>query len=274
MAFISTTIYSQVLQQRTNVDLFIPTDRKEGPLRQPRAVIYFLHGMSSNEKDFQEYTAANRYAMENHVAMVYVCAPYSFYSDMKLGFKYFTYITEELPKILNEIFQLPQKREKTFIAGLSMGGYGALLLGLSRPDIYGACASFSGACDMRGMVEYAKTDIESRQILTPVFGETLEMPMENDLFYLAQKMSELPREEQTRVFACCGKQDDSYMVREQNIAFKNYVETLDLACFKYTEWDGKHDNSFWDRAMLHAISFFLKNRYDEKKLKLWSCEVK
>lgn len=273
MAFISTTVNSQVLHQKMNIDLFIPTDRKDGPLKQPRAVIYFLHGMSSNEKDFPQFTAANRYAMENHVAMVYVCAPYSFYSNMKNGFQYYTYITEELPRLLNEIFHLPQGRDKTFIAGLSMGGYGALYLGMSRPDIYSACASFSGSVQMREMVEFAKNDPNSRSRLTPVFGENLDMPQENDLYYLARKMSELPEEQQARVFACCGKQDESYYIHDQNTAFNAYMQTLNLKTYKYMEWDGLHDNTFWDRAMLHSIAFFLKNGYDTKQLDLWRCEA-
>ncbi|MEG3030033.1 MAG: alpha/beta hydrolase-fold protein [Oscillospiraceae bacterium] len=274
MAFITTTLFSQVLNQRMPVDLFVPTDRKEGPLRQPRGVIYFLPGISANEKDFQQYTAVNRYAMENHMAMVYPTAPYSFYTDMAIGLNYYTYLTQELPKLVDEVFNLSFKREKTFVAGLSMGGYGALLLGMSRPDIYGGCASFSGSCDMGGMLKFAQTDPASKKIMAPAFGESLELEDRYDLFKLATKMSHLPKEEQSRVFMCCGKQDDKFLIHDQNIGLKTYMETLDLASYKYMEWDGQHDNSFWDRAMLHGMSFFLKNKYDEKKLELWRCEAK
>ena len=68
---------------------------------------------------------------------------HSFYSNMVYGGKYFTYLTEELPKVLAATFQISTRREDTFIAGLSMGGYGALMCGLRRPDRYGGCAGFA-----------------------------------------------------------------------------------------------------------------------------------
>ena len=48
-----------------------------------------------------------------------------------------------LVMLLGRMFKLPARREQNFIAGLSMGGYGALFLGLSRPDLYAGCASFT-----------------------------------------------------------------------------------------------------------------------------------
>lgn len=274
MAFISTTIYSQALSQHMNVDLFLPNDRKTGQPRRARGIIYFLTGISSNEKQFQQYTAANRYALENHMAMVYPVAPYSFYSNMKYGLKYFTYLTEELPALLESMFGISYPREKTFIAGLSMGGYGALYLGLSRPDMFGAIGSFSGACDIAAMLDYTKetNDLESRDIFVPVYGEDLTLEKEQNLFYLVKKVSELAFDEQPRIYMACGKQDDSYMIYQQNQSFKNYAQQLPLAQFKYSEWDGKHDYKFWDRAMLHAMAFFMKSRYDEKEIEHWRCD--
>ncbi len=269
MAFINTSVYSRTLDQRVPISLFLPTDRVSGHTRTPKAVIYFLHGKGQNNEDFQNYTAANRYAMENHVAMVYVNAPYSFYQDMACGYNYYTYITEELPDLLSKMFILPQGREHTFICGLSMGGYGALLLGLSRPDIYSACASFSGSLDMGAMLEAAKNNEEYKRIFSPAFGENLDFKDSADLFKLAENMAKLPEEEQSRVFVCCGKQDHNYFIYEQNQTFNNFAKNLNLANYKFMEWDGTHDYSFWDRAMLHSIAFFLKNSYDQKKIKLW-----
>ncbi|MEG1862750.1 MAG: alpha/beta hydrolase family protein [Oscillospiraceae bacterium] len=274
MAFIETSVYSQVLKQDMHVDLFLPNDRMDHPLKKPRAVIYFLHGMGSSEREFREYTAANRYARENHVAMVYPSAPQSFYNDMKYGLKYFTYLTEELPALLLSLFGVGMPREKTFVAGLSMGGYGALRLGLMRPDIYGGCAGFSGACDIRAMAQSLKENpVEDGKAFIPVFGEEMDIKDDQDLFCLAKKASELPVEKQPRVFMACGKQDDLFFLHDQNIKLKSYIQTLPIADFKYMEWDGVHDYSFWDRAMMHAISYFLNNGYDEKKIKLWRCEA-
>lgn len=276
MAFVDTSVYSNVLRQDVHLDLFLPNDRLDHPIKKPRGVIYFMHGLGSSEKQFREYTAANRYARENHMAMVYVSAPQSFYNDMKYGLKYYTYITEELPQLLSSLYNLNFPREKTFIAGLSMGGYGALRIGLSRPDIFGAVAAFSGACDIRGMArrlkEAGKLEGDSASFL-PVFGEDLKISDEQDIFCLVKKVSQLPKEQQPRIFTCCGKQDDLVDLYNQNRRLKDYIQSLPIENYKYMEWDGVHDYSFWDRAMMHAIAFFLKNGYDEKKIKLWRCEA-
>lgn len=269
MSFINTSVYSVTLSQRVPVSLFLPTDRTSGHLRPPKGVIYFLPGLSQSHEDFQNYTAANRYAMENHLAIVYVNAPYSFYQDMACGYNYYTYITEELPDLLSKMFVLPQDRKHRYVCGLSMGGYGALLLGLSRPDLYCACGSFSGCLDMGAMLEAAKDNEDYKRIFSPAFSENLEFKDSANLFKLAEDMSKLPPEEQCRVFVCCGKQDNNHFIYKQNQNFHNFVINLNLAEYKYMEWDGVHDFSFWDRAMMHSVAFFLKSHYDEKKLKLW-----
>ena len=66
--------------------------------------------------------------------------------DMEYGFRYFTYVTEELPAICKDIFRISAEREDTAIIGGSMGGYGALRCALSRPGQYGMCAAFSSGC--------------------------------------------------------------------------------------------------------------------------------
>ena len=71
----------------------------------------------------------------------------SFYADMEHGYKYWTYISEELPSIMKSFFPISDKREDTFVAGLSMGGYGAMKLAFNHPERYAAAASLSSAVD-------------------------------------------------------------------------------------------------------------------------------
>ena len=276
MSFINSTIYSNVLRQEVALDLFIPNDRPEKSIKKPRGIVYFLHGLGSSEKRFREFTATNRYAMENHIAIVYISAPQSFYSDMKYGLKYFTYITEELPQLLDSIYGLKFPREKTFLAGLSMGGYGTLKIGLSKPEMFGAIAPLSAPCDIKTMAETLKNqgELEGDSLsFLPVFGEDMKIENEDDPFYLIKKVSELPPEQQPRIRLMCGIQDDLAMINEQNKSFDKYASTLPLADYKLMMWDGVHDYTFWDRAMMHTIAFFLKNKYDEKKIKSWRCEI-
>ncbi len=273
MAFIYSTLNSTVLNQEVHVDLFIPTDRYTD--RTPDGIIYFLHGMGSNESDFREQTARARYSRDNNLAMVFLAAYQSFFTDMKYGLKYFTYITEELPRLIKKIYGLSFPREKTYIAGLSMGGYGALYVGMSRPDLYGGIGGFSGAVDLGWMVRAVKAqgagDGEGNAFVN-IFGNDLEFTDDHDLFRLAEKIAALPAEEQPRIFCCCGRQDDSYDIHNQNIRLKEHMEKLPLARYQYREWDGIHEYGVWDRGLVHAISFFLENDYDKKVLRLWRSE--
>lgn len=276
MAYINSTVYSNVLRQEVALDLFLPNDKPEHGIVKPCAVMYFLHGLGSSEKRFREYTAVNRYAADNDLAVVYVSAPQSFYNDMKYGLPYYTYITEELPQLLKSMYNIDFPREKTFIAGLSMGGYGAYRIGLSKPEMFGAVASLSGACDIKLMAETVKkmpvVDGDSKSF-TPVFGDDLEISPEQDLYYLAKEVSKLPKGKQPRTILLTGKQDDLFFLHDQAKVLGDYMKGLDLAEFKYMEWNGVHDYTFWDRAILHTISFFLQNDYDKKQIELWKTEA-
>ncbi len=276
MAFINGTFYSNVLEQEVMLDLFLPNDRSDKEVKAPDGVIYFLHGMGSSQKRFRELTAANRYCMDNHLAIVYISAPMSFYSDMKYGMKYYTYITQELPGFLVSAYNLKFPREKTFLAGLSMGGYGTLKIGLNNPDVFGAIAPFSAPCNMKGMAEeMRKNNPPAGNISTfiNVLGEDLAFEPTDDPYWLIENVSKLPPEKQPRIRIMCGKQDKLAMIYNQNVEFDKFAKTLPLADYKFMAWDGGHEYAFWDRALMHAVAFFLENDYDKDRLKLWRSEI-
>jgi len=272
MAFIESTVISAAMTQQMHLDLYLPNDGFNRELRDPDGIIYMLHGLGSNERNLREYTSINRYAMDNNLAVVYINAPQSFFNDMVNGLNYFTYITEELPKILKSLYGLRFPREKTFVAGPSMGGYGALLLALSRPDMFGRAASLSGACDIRRKAERDKAREVKGWRERPmywIFGEDMKIKDEQDLFFLAEKVSHLPKDEQPRLFLCCGNQDEMHSVPSKKLF--NYLKELGTFDAEYAQWDGGHDYAFWDRGLLHAVAFFKKNDYDELTIGKWTC---
>ena len=107
MAFITSSFYSAKLAQEVDIELYLPNDytSKTGIIK-PQAIIYFLHGLSRSQKYFKELSATNRYARDNQLAVVYISAPQSWYSDMVHGMNYFSYITEELPLLLKSMYGL------------------------------------------------------------------------------------------------------------------------------------------------------------------------
>lgn len=279
MAFISSSFYSAVLGQEVDLDLYLPNDyTNKTSISQPQAVIYFLHGLSRSQQYFKELSAANRYARDNQLAIVYISAPQSWYSDMVHGMKYYSYITQELPQLLKSMYGLEFPREKTFLAGLSMGGYGTWKIGLSRPDMFSAIAPMSAPCDMKMVSEMiaqrkaAGADTSGFSSFFGAFGDDMDIQDKDDIFFLLKKVSELPAHRQPRIRSMCGKQDELIKIFAQNVKLDEYARTLPLADYKFWKWDGAHEYSFWDRAILHAIAFFLENDYDETEIRKWRCE--
>ena len=111
-------------------------------------VVYLLHGLSGDQDEWIRQTSIERYLNDRGMAAVMPAASKSWYCDMKHGLNYYTYITQELPRYVQSVFPISAKREKNFVAGLSMGGYGALKMALRESDKFAACASFSGAADI------------------------------------------------------------------------------------------------------------------------------
>ena len=119
-----------------------------------------------------------------------------FYTDMAHGYAYWTHLSEELPRLARAFFPLSEAREENFVAGLSMGGYGAFKLALRRPDMFAAAASLSGALDIAGSAANAKSDVFRERELTDIFGPLRAIAgSDNDLFALAGKLVEVERPE-------------------------------------------------------------------------------
>lgn len=96
------------------------------------------------------YTSVERYADERQMAVIMpevdgTC----FYADMKYGYPYFTYLTKEIPALVEALFPVNKERGRRFVAGLSMGGYGAWKWAFAAPQFFGAGSEFVGyfLCD-------------------------------------------------------------------------------------------------------------------------------
>ncbi|WP_418456357.1 alpha/beta hydrolase [Allofournierella sp.] len=275
MAFFDCKLKSQALAGTTTVRLFWPGDIDLWRGQAPRAVFTLLHGFTNDGDDWVNFSAALRYAADNNIALVIPDAANSFYNDMAAGPAYYTWLTQELPALLGGMVQLPAQREKNFVCGLSMGGYGALLLGLTHPEAYAGCASFSGAVDMRSMLGFAQNDPRSRMVMAPVFGPELALPAERDLFALAEQVCGLEPGQRPKVLCTVGRQDmEPYYIYQQNQNFREFVRDRALPLdYTYMEWDGVHEWNFWDRSLVHAIDLFLNPGYADKKLGDWAAEA-
>ncbi|MFL0246377.1 alpha/beta hydrolase [Candidatus Clostridium stratigraminis] len=255
MAFITCNFSSEVLGMNTSIYVILPQNKtsqigKEGSFASNKyKALYLLHGLSGDHTDWQRKTSIERYVDSMGLAVVMPDAGKSFYTDMKNGERYFTYIAEELPKIARQFFPLSEKREDNFIAGLSMGGYGAFKIALSCPEKYAAAASLSGALDMTEIV--STVDDTDNAGLYNIFGDlSMLAGSENDLYFLAKKLL-ISKEPKPKLYQCCGTEDFLYGINQN---FKKFIETTNID-FTYNEGSGEHTWDYWDAEIQKVLKW-------------------
>lgn len=246
MALIHCDFFSEVLGVSTSICVILPQNTYSqigmagSAKKEKHPTLYLLHGLSDDHTIWQRRTSIERYVADMGLAVVMPNGGRSFYTDMKHGYKYFTFMTEELPEIARQFFPLSEKREDNFVAGLSMGGYGAFKLALSCPDKFAAAASLSGALDMASRVK--EKDALANEEMYNVFGDLNSLAgSNNDLFHLAKKLED-SGSVKPKLYQCCGTEDFLY---EDNQDFRKYIETLNYD-YTYQEGPGQHEWGYWD----------------------------
>lgn len=106
--------------------------------------VYILHGGGDDDSLIYRYTRLEYYGEQNNVMTVTAQAHDSFFIDTEYGMRYFTFFTEELPVVVRSLFASSSRREDNFLIGMAMGGNGALMMAVKRPDLYQACVDLSG----------------------------------------------------------------------------------------------------------------------------------
>lgn len=154
MALIRLDHFSDVLELSTTATVLLPesAERRIGmagraPVGDP-PVLYLLHGLSDDHSAWLRRTAVERYVAPLGLAVVMPQVHRSYYLDGVHTGDYWTYLTEELPAVVHRLLRVSRRPRDTFVAGLSMGGYGALRWALAHPDRVAAAASMSGALDV------------------------------------------------------------------------------------------------------------------------------
>lgn len=244
MAHLRCDVKSEALGMNTSLEVVLP---ETGKLRDA-PVIYLFHGLTDNCSGWSRYTAVERYARDKGAAVVMPEVQRSMYADMVMGVDYFTYVSRELPRLCAHFFGLSTRREKNYVMGLSMGGYGALRCALTNPKQYAGCAAFSSVTEMDARA--GRAEGRSRQEFQAIFGPELRVPEQALLLALLEKRkgSQLPP-----FFLTCGEQDALY---PENCRF---VEALEKkgAAVRFSHWPGDHSWELWDKSVDLAIRAFL-----------------
>lgn len=261
MAFCNIEFFSQSLNRSVRCCVLIPTD--QGPYKELRRkdlfpTLYLLHGMTGSQAGWYRMEALWNMADQYSLAIVMPNGENSFYADSGCtGANYGTFVSQELVEFTRNTFPLSHKREDTFIGGLSMGGFGAIVNGLRNSETFGYITAFSSALIKRLILradDEEGLDYFTRVQYQNMFGlENIQDFEGSDWDYdaLALKLA-VSGKAKPKIYMDCGTEDVS--LYEANLDFKNLLLKLGYD----VTWDsrpGLHDNVFWNDSLKKIGNF-------------------
>ncbi|MBQ6147997.1 MAG: esterase family protein [Oscillospiraceae bacterium] len=265
MAVFEGTIFSKALNKDTYLTVILPHDSRPHvgingklvngikPHAHPHTMI-LLHGYTDCDSTWVRRTSLERYAELYDMAIVMPDGESSFYNNMVYGPKFFDYITEELPELASQLFQVAVDPENLYIGGLSMGGYGALLCALTYPERYAGCVAFSAGADVKGVNKLNTDPSLAKDMDTSmkaIFGDPIVVPDTSDLYWLAERVPS-----KLDLYMTCGRQDFTY---ESNVRLRDVLKTNKNVKLEWEEWDGIHEWGFWDVSIAKFFEKYIKD---------------
>lgn len=266
MAFLRCDIKSALLGKAVGMNVIIPQrNGYEKGIFSPAdnsgfKTLYLLHGLSDDQSAWSRYSSIERYANAYNIAVIMPDGGRSFYTDARNGFPYWSFISEELPFIAEGMFPLSRNREDRFAAGLSMGGYGALKLGLRCPERFAAVAGLSPVVSIKRRFE-SQDSAAWLPELRNIFGSPEDAETSgNDLLTLAKQAvaAEIPL---PRMLSICGTED--FMI-EDNKEFNSGMHALNYPQFHSYLYPGCHNWEFWDTHIRQVMKFFFDNQLPQE----------
>lgn len=261
MALIHMNLMSKSLMRTVNVVVVLPIDKlvfpgMPEPKRADFSTIYLLHGILGSEQDWVAGTRVQRWAEEKGFCVVMPAGENMFYLDQESSHSlYGEFIGEELPELMEKTFPLSHRRENRYIAGLSMGGYGALRNGLKYHENFSRIGAFSAALSIVNADQRTNDAslpwLERRDYAEAVLGD-LPSVIESDrnpawiLRQIAAAGEDVPT-----IYMSCGIKDSLYPV---NVQFRNQFKR-DGASVTWDEGPFGHEWDFWDQQILHFMDW-------------------
>ncbi|MEV1295568.1 alpha/beta hydrolase family protein [Pseudonocardia sp. NPDC049635] len=244
MARLRCDVVADSLGMATSITVLLPQPSRTRigagvrDLDAPPPVLYLLHGLSDDDTAWTRYTAIERYADELGLAVVMPQVHRSFYTDQAYGGRYRTWVCTELPELVARFFRVSTDPAQTFVAGLSMGGYGAIGWALREPARFAAAASLSGVLDIAELVAAPPRE-EDPRIWERIFDGGPVAGTDADLFALVERVdpAAVPP-----LFVCAGAGDP---LHGQSVRFTAAARAAGLDVTGH-DGPGDHDWAYWD----------------------------
>ncbi len=261
MAFLDMKYFSDTLRVGVSLNVILPEKAKnligmKTEAQNTYKTLYLLHGLSDDHTTWMRRTSIERYASERGIAVVMPSVGRSWYVDTPSGGKYFSFVADELPNVCRSFFRgMSDKKEDNFIAGLSMGGYGAVKAALCRPDVFGGCASLSGALSFANEDDKRSMSIIADEV-DWLFGANPSPAdvKKHDVFEITKNNLEngVPF---PKMYLWCGHDD---FLLQANRRYDALLNELDIE-HVYKESEGNHSWKWWDLHIQDTLDFLLKD---------------
>ena len=252
MAKLTLNFLSHKLRRAVDVTVVLPSMnftemQGEAPSHRLKAkfpVIYLLHGYGNNHAIWNAYTNVEMFAEERYIAVVMISGENKSYVNVETGSKafdmqerYYEFLSEEIPEFVTEYFPISREPSESYIAGLSMGGFGAMLHGLRDSRMYRAIGAFSGGGFSRGKARIPGRDTDRYDIR-------------------AQAEKCAAEDRKIPIYMACGDLDDGFgNLKETCAAMKDMG-------FDITWVEGKdyrHEWRFWNREIEAFMDWMPRN---------------
>jgi putative tributyrin esterase len=260
MVHLRCDFFSEALSLSTSMTVILPqnTTTQIGmaghAVQGPPPVLYLLHGLSDDDTTWTRRTSIERYAATLGLAVVMPQVHRSLYVDEAYGGKFATFLTEELPDLVSTLFRVSDRREDTFVAGLSMGGYGAFKWALQQPERFAAAASLSGVLHLAG-ARTSRVRPEDPRMMERIFGGRDIDGGSDDLGWLLTQhaAADLPD-----LYVCCGTDDELF---EDNVFFRDACADAGVPVTT-TFGPGDHEWGYWDAKIQDVLAWLPINARD------------
>jgi putative tributyrin esterase len=236
------TVPAPSLKGSRPAHVLLPQGYDASPARYP--VLYLLHGHGGNYKNWIEKTNLAAYAAPYPLIIVMPDGENSWYTNSatRPDYRYEDFIVKDLISHIDGHFRSIADRHGRGIAGLSMGGFGALKIGLKFPNLFRSAASFSGALGLArtGLNLSGRPDV-ARSVGEAFGPDTHEAHGANDPFTLVPKLGPA----RPWIYFDCGNSDG---LLESNRQFARLLAEHKIA-YEYREPPGAHTWEYWDRQI-------------------------
>ena len=234
MAQLHCNFFSHTLGYGADITLLLPSmspcdmgdpQKRTHQISAKFPVLYLLHGHGNDYLSWSRFTSLERYAEERRIAVVTLSVGNKGYMNAEYGENWYDFLRCELPQFVTEYFPISRRREDTYIAGASMGGYGALAHALGHPEDYRAVGAFSPATD------WGESPVR--------IGHS--MPQLLSLYDLLEEAKQLPD-----IYCCIGTGD---FLLESADRFIRHLQSRGIP-HRYDRVDGyEHEWGFWDAQL-------------------------